>query len=404
MGSQIYGTRSDLIILDDCIVGSNAGQYEQQITWLESEVENRTKDGKIIIVGTRLAPKDMYSELRNGDRYLSGRTPWTYLRQPAVLRFDEDPKKWVTLWPYTTQPLDTGQKPDENGMYEAWPGPRMKRERDKKPPRIWSLVYQQENVAEDAIFHPTCVMGSTNRMRKPGPLRAGAVGHTRNGMEGQYIIASMDPAMTGDTFSLVMAVDRKDNKRRILNCWVQSSPTPRYIREQIKYVTEEFGVNEWVIETNAFQGFLVQDEELQRFCQNRGVKISPHYTSRNKQDPDFGVASMAPLFGTIKKYDTNQRGGLDHSGDNLVELPDPDKSEGVKALIEQLTTWEPGKLGKELKMDGPMALWFAELRARVILGIGRQNRQNFIPTPYLSRGDRAKRAVIPREAYYAAML
>lgn len=402
LGSQIYGTRSDLIIMDDCIVGGNAGQYEQQITWLESEVENRVRDGLILIVGTRLAPKDMYSELRNGDRYLAGRSPWSYLRQPAVLEFDEDPANWKTLWPYTTKPLETGQKPEADGRYSAWPGERMARERNKKPPRIWSLVYQQEDVSEDAIFHPVCVMGSVNRSRKPGPLRAGAMGHPHNGMEGQYIVASMDPAMSGDTFTLVESVDKSDGKRRVLNAWLKSSPTPKYIRDIIMSVTEDFGVHEWVIEQNAFQLFLVHDEEIQRFCQTRGVKITPHYTSRNKQDPDFGVASMAPLFGNLKRHADGVRSGLDHDGNNLIELPDPDMSEGIKALIEQLTTWQPGKLGKDLKQDGPMSLWFAELRARVILGIGRQKRTYFLDNPYLSRGDRAKRAVVPMEAYRLA--
>lgn len=404
MGGQIYGTRSDLIIMDDCIVGSNANQFEQQINWLESEVENRVRDGKIIIIGTRLAPKDMYSELRNGDRYLAGKSPWTYLRQPAVLQFEDDPKEWVTLWPESSSSMETGQKPDpETGMYSAWDGPRMFLERNKKPPRVWSLVYQQEDVAEDAIFHPVCVMGSVNRARKPGILHAGAMGHPRNGMEGQYIIASMDPAMSGDTFSLVMAVDRNGQdggiSRRVLNAWRKPSPTPQYIRDHIKSVTEEFGVQEWVIEQNAFQLFLIYDEDIQRFCQTRGVRITPHYTSRNKQDPDFGVASVAPLFGSLRQHKDGVRSGMDHDGQNVIELPDPDKSEGVKALIEQLTTWQPGKLGKELKMDGPMALWFAELRARNTLGVGRSSRLHFVNNPYLSRGDRAKQRVVPMEAY-----
>lgn len=403
LGSHIYGTRSDLILMDDCIVGSNANAYEGQITWLESELENRVRDGQIIIIGTRLAPKEMYSELRNGERYLAGVTPWSYLRQPAVLEFAEDPAEWVTLWPRSSRPLDTGQKADEDGTFSAWPGERMAKERNKKPPRIWSLVYQQEDVAEDAIFHPTCVLGSVNGSRKPGPLRAGAVGHPRNGLEGQYVIASMDPAMTGDTFTIVSAIDKNapsgEINRRVMNAWVKTSPTPRYIRDHIKWVTDEFNVNEWVIEQNAFQLFLVYDEEIREFCQSRGVKITPHYTSRNKQDPDFGVASMAPLFGQLRERVGNVPGQFDHDKTNIIELPDPSMSEGVKSLIEQLTTWEPGKLGKQLKQDGPMALWFGELRARNLLGVNRAKRSHFVDNPYLSRGDRAKRIVVPTEAY-----
>lgn len=396
LGGQIYGSRADLIIIDDGIVSSNASQYESQITWLESEVENRAFDGKILVIGTRLATTDLYSELPRGDRYLSGRSPWTVLRQPAVLAYAEDPKDWVTLWPRTTRPMETGQSPDADGTYEAWDGPRLNRVRDAKPPRVWSLVYQQAEVADDATFDPLCVNGSVDRRRKPGPLIAGAWGHPRNGAEGQYVIASMDPAMAGDTFTLVGSVDRTTKIRRVLNCWVQTSPTPAYIRGLIRDVTEEFGVHEWVIEQNAFQLFLVHDEAIQEYCRNRGVRITPHYTSRNKQDPDFGVASVAPLFGSTRRINEGA-GRAVHAGDNLIWLPDPDKSVGVKTLIEELVAWQPGKLGKQLRQDGPMALWFFELRARAILlgADGSGSRKPFMDNPYLSRGDRRNQVVVP---------
>jgi hypothetical protein len=397
IGGQIYGSRADLIILDDCVTLGNANEYEKQIQWLESEVENRVRDGKIIIVGTRLSTVDLYSELANGERYLSGNSPWTILRMPAVLQFADDAKDWVTLWPKTTSPMEVGQRPNPDGTYDAWDGPRMARERDKKPPKVWSLVYQQSDVAEDAVFDPKCVLGSVDKRRKPGPLRAGAWGHPRNGMEGQYVIASMDPAMTGDTFSLVGAVDRKDSTRRIMQAWVQPSPTPAYIRNLIMDVTTDYGVHEWVIEQNAFQLFLIHDEEIQRFLRERGVKLTPHYTGRNKQDPDFGVASVAPLFGSLRRIVDGGR--QEHNNDNLIELPDSDMSQGIKSLIEELIAWQPGKLGKQLKMDGPMALWFFELRAREVLGIGKRRTMQFLDNPYLSRGDRERRVVVPMDSF-----
>ena len=396
LGSQIYGSRADLILLDDCIVLANANEYDRQITWLESEVESRVRDGIIALIGTRLAPKDLYSELLNGERYIAGSTPWSYLRQPAVLSYAGDPKDWKTLWPTSTAPLETGQKADAKGLYSAWPGEKMAQVRNRKPPRVWSLVYQQQDVADDAVFDPKCVMGSTERRRKPGVLRAGPIGHPRNGMEGQYVIASMDPAMTGETFTLVGAVDRLDKKRRIMNAWVQASPTPQYIRDLIKSVTVEFSVNEWVIEQNAFQLFLVYDEEIQAFCRERGVKITPHYTSRNKMDPDFGVASVAPLFGNLRGVNDGS-GRKEHDGHNLIELPDPDLSEAIKSLIEQLTTWQPGKQGKVLKQDGPMALWFFELRAREVLGVGKRRQSAFMENRYLTNADKGRRYVIPAD-------
>jgi hypothetical protein len=397
---DIYGGRYDLIILDDCVTKENVTEWEKQLDWINQEVSSRLYKGKLIVVGTRVASTDLYSELRNPDNFTSGVSAWTYLSQPAVLQFADDPKDWETLWPRSNAPLDAEDagEPDEDGTYAAWDGPALREVRDAIRLSTWSLVYMQQQVADDAVFNPQCVRACLNRIRKPGPLLPGAFGHPRAGMEGQYIIASMDPAMTGETFTLVYAVDKKDKLRRVLNCWAKASPTPAYIRDMIKAVTEEYGVHEWVIEQNAFQLFLIHDEAIRAYCNSRGVKITPHYTSRNKIDPDFGVASVAPLFGSLKVRADGRRTGLDHNGDNLIELPDT-TNEGVKALIDQLITWEPGKLGKNLKQDGPMALWFAELRARAILGDGRKKRLHFVENPYLSRGDRARQTVVPADAY-----
>jgi hypothetical protein len=397
MGSQIYGSRADLIILDDCIVLANANEWEKQVNWLESEVESRVKNGKIVAIGTRLASQDLYSELRNDERYLSGRSPWSYLRQPAVLQFAENAEDWVTLWPKSTTAYDEADKEaDDRGLYTMFDGPRCAKIRDSKPPAVWSLVYQQQQTAEDAAFKPLCVMSSVDRRRKPGPLTAGAWGHPRRGGEGMWTIASMDPAMAGDTFTIVGKVDRTDQKRWIENCFVQGSPSPEYFRDLIRRVTLEYGVNEWVIEEQGFQGFLVHDPEIRAFLATRGVRMTGHYTGKNKLDPDFGVASLSALFGTVRRINDGAGREVFVAGSNLIQLPDPDMSQGVKSLIEELLTWVPGRRGSKLRQDGPMALWFFETRARIILGHDRQGgEQKFVNLPFMSRGTAAKRAVAP---------
>jgi hypothetical protein len=155
-----------------------------------------------------------------------------------------------------------------------------------------------------------------------------------------------------------------------------------------------------VIESNAFQLFLVHDEEIRRYLANRGVRMVPHYTGRNKQDPDFGVASVAPLFGSLKRMHDGS-GRADHQNDNLIELPRIDGSYGLKTLVEELITWQPIKRGKQLRMDGPMALWFFELRAREVLGVARRRTSQFLDNPYLSQGDKKSRVVIPMGQRYA---
>lgn len=393
---QIYGARADLIILDDCVVLSNANEFEKQITWLESEVESRVKNGTIVVIGTRLASQDMYSELRRDERYeISGRSPWSYLRQPMVLEFAEDPADWKTLWPRTSTPADDLEVADEDGLYPMWDGERANKIRNSKPAAVWSLVYQQQQTAEDATFKPLCVASCVDKRRKAGPLTAGAWGHPRRGGEGMWTIGAMDPGL-GKTFVVVGKVDRGDKKRWIENCFDLTNPSPTSIRELIKRVTLEYRVNEWVIEEQGFQGFLVHDPELNTWLQSRGVRMTGHYTGRNKIDPDFGVASMAALFGRTRRISEGAGREVFEEGSNLIELPDQTSSPGVKSLIAQLIGWVPGKRGKHLVQDGPMALWFFESRARVALQGGDDLPQTqFVNLPFLMRGDAAKRVKTP---------
>lgn len=377
MGGQIYGSRADIIILDDCIVKSNAQQFEQQIEWIQSEVESRVKGGTIAFVGTRLSTQDLYSEIIKGERYMSGRSPWTYLAMPMVLEFAEDPKDWVTLWPRSLQPMesDSDEEPDEDGMYAAWPGPHAAEKRAENPPRTWELVYQQRSMNSESVFHPACVWGSVDRRRKAGPLVAGGLGHPADGSEGKAKILTIDPAGTGEAFILHGVVDRVTRERWVTNCWMGNHTTIRWYMDRLEEIYPVYGIDEIVIEKNGYASWLIHDDRFTKWCQERGIRVMPHFTGAQKQDPDLGVASLSPLFGTLTERAAGEgrsTSGIQDftKGSNLIHLPDPDWSPGVKALIDQLLTWEPGRSGAKLRMDGPMCLWFFEIRARNYINLG----------------------------------
>jgi len=109
IGGQIYGKRADMILIDDAVTLSNANDFERQIKWLTQDVRSRLNPtGKLIVIGTRVSAVDLYKELRSPDRYPGGLVPWTYLAMPALFESNEDPDKWVTLWPYSDQPFLRG--------------------------------------------------------------------------------------------------------------------------------------------------------------------------------------------------------------------------------------------------------------------------------------------------------
>lgn len=389
IGGRIYGARADLIIVDDGIILSNANQFESQIRWIQQEVITRLgPGGRLIVAGTRVDAIDLYRELRNPDRYPDGVSPWTYLAQPAVLEFHDDPKDWVTLWPRSNVPwIGTSDEADEDGLYPRWDGTRLAKRRKMLDPKTWSMVYMQADVSEDQIFQPTDVRACINGRRTVGPLRGDVEYHGRpQGMGGLYVVCSMDPAMAGETATMAYAVDVKTNQRFILEAHRMPAPTPGQIRDMIRNWTAKYKPQAWVIEKNAFQLFLTRDEEIRTFLANHGVAMVEHYTGNNKMDPDFGVASLAPLF-----------------TERMISLPSSHNCEGVKALVEQLITWRPGIKGSELKQDLPMALWFAEIKVREVVeqAIGRRNLHS--SSKYIPRYRRNQQVVVRLEDYMEAV-
>jgi hypothetical protein len=384
IGGQIYGKRADMIIVDDAVTLKNANEFEKQIRWLTQDVRSRLNPtGKLIIIGTRVTAIDLYKELRSEDRYPGGLVPWKYLAMPALLETHEDPEQWVTLWPASDAPFDGQTESDKNedGLYPRWNGRNLYNERQAMDASTWALVYQQQDISDDAIFDPVCVRGSIDGMRKAGRLVPGHPGHPRD-LSGFSIICGLDPAMVGDTAVVCYAIDRTSHKRYIVDAIKITRPTPAAIRQIIFDWTALYQPTEWIVEKNAFQSFLTQDEGIRQNLASRGVLLREHHTGSNKWDSGFGVASMSTLFGT-KQHDGK------HHRDNLIHLPS-DQTENIKALIEQLITWSPTTKGKT---DMVMALWFCEIRAREMLNQG-MHKTHHMKNPFLSRSEIGKRTVI----------
>lgn len=369
MGGQIYGSRADLIILDDTVLLSNVSAWESQIDWLTQEVISRLPDkddpqrpgGTLIIAGTRVASVDLYKKIRE-----TFPGEFTYLAQPAVLEYAEKPEDWVTLWPW------------------KWPGAALERRKRIQLDRTWALAYQQLDVEEDAVFPPEAVRGSITGMRGCGPLVDGAPGHRRGGMAGLWVVAGLDPAAVNYTAMVVYAIDRQSHKRYVLEAFNKPATTPHVMRQEMKRLTELYGINEWRVEKNAYQQSILQDEDLVGFMHTRGCHLRAHHTGSNKWDADFGVASMAPLF----------LGALEDPKRNLIDLPNPVKGFPViEELIGQLVVWDPENDPKRVRCDLVMALWFCEIAAKELLA-KYSNKLTHLPNRYLPKGRRALQTVV----------
>lgn len=380
---HIYGARADLIILDDCVDGTNAHEYQKQIDWIQTEVLSRLgAGGKLLIVGTRLASKDLYAELLKGDYYPDGESPWTLLTMPAILQADDDPTKWVTLWPKSNVPEVTKgafREPDENGLYPKWDGPALAKKRARMSPAHWARVYQQQQVSGSEIFDPDAIAASINGNRRPGLIPRGMANVRPEGMDGLVVVAGLDPASpSGYVAACVIGLDPKTQKRYILDIWNKTGMTPDDIRALIRNWTEKYNILEWRIEKNAFQTMLTQDREVREFLAGRGAILREHHTGANKWDADYGVTSLTMLFAGWRE------------GNQLVELPQSTGSEAVKTFIEQLVTWMPDA-PKGHKTDTVMAFWFTELACRDRILHMTAFSTSHVKNPFATRHDVARR-------------
>ena len=111
----------------------------------------------------------------------------------------------------------------------------------------------------------------------------------------------------------------------------------------IERLAREYRPNVVIIEFDAQQKGLGNDDRLKAMSHKYGFSIRPHITRGQKMDEIFGVASMDQTF--------KQR---------QISIPygDEDTIERMRPLIHQLRTWRPDVKTKNLVQDAVMALWF----------------------------------------------
>lgn len=162
--------------------------------------------------------------------------------------------------------------------------------------------------------------------------------------------------MQGATAAVVLTYNRGDNKIYITDCVNMTEPTPAKIRTLIEDWVQRYKPQELRIEINAHQKAYALDDDLRNWLAQYGTQLNSHFTGKNKWDVNFGVASMATLFGTTRdgRFQDN----------NIMELPSNEGSEGLKALVQQLITWKPDTRNPT---DCVMALWFAVIRIRELM-------------------------------------
>lgn len=98
-----------------------------------------------------------------------------------------------------------------------------------------------------------------------------------------------------------------------------------------------------IIEFDAQQKGLGNDDRLKALSHKYGFNIRPHITRGQKMDQVFGVASMDQSF---------------KAGHIRIPYGDQQTKDRMQPLITQLRSWRPDVKTKNLTQDLVMALWF----------------------------------------------
>lgn len=318
VGQHIQGARAHRIVLDDIADLENQGTAERvkgMMSWITQQPLSRVgQHGKLIFIGTRVGPQDIYSFLE----ILPG---YKVIRYPCII----DEEAQITLWP------------------DHFPYKAAVEMRDSMSAEEWQLLWQNVTTAGyGASFTPEMVESCYDSERSLG----------------QYdpkwtLVGGLDPAgagpQGGTTAFILLGLDLDTGAQHLVDLVAVKQMKAPQMRDQLFDWADRYPqLREFRVETNGLQGQLTQyNTEIMERMTARGIRVAPHVTTgRNKWDADFGVESMSTMF-------VNRMFSLP-----TKDLPSRNR---IKPLVDQLVSFPMGHINDLL-----MAMWFAFLGCRDI--------------------------------------
>lgn len=364
--SAIAGSRVDVLIIDDIQSRKSLNATSEMLETFRQDFISRVgKEGRIIIIGTRVGEEDIYQGLIDegivnrivmlpatevGDEVPCPLVEARYAellkgRPDSSLSVDER----VDLKIAAQKACDAGQ-----GAPPAFPdGTPIPHERPLCP-EMWNahqLAVRRGQVGEVAWW----------RNYQQNPRRAGDLTFTEQHIDdakdllrvigertltGPLLrLAGLDPSLTGGN-ALVIA-DGNYQTLQVLDAEIRfGMARVEAILERIDVFWKRHGFSELIIEVNAFQKALGNDDRLVNLARLRNFRIRPHTTGLNKLDESLGVAAEATSWSLAE-----------------VRLPygDSHSRDVMTPLINQHLAWRPLVATRKIRQDLVMALWFAWL-------------------------------------------
>lgn len=280
-----YGSRIDTLIIDDVISQRNVNQSQEIFERIRGTFFNRGVEMRTIIVGTRIKPGDFYDKM--DDAGLITR----HLYVPVVGGLGAEPGEPTTpkMWEHRLRhdgssccPPGMERKCPKNGEWLS-PLEFLDLLKFQSGEQTWWASYMQ-NPRDDAVS----TFGANIEACKD---LARTVGPAGNGLN----VCSIDPALGGGT--ALVAANISHDKLSILDAYtVRGLARTEEQIDLIRHFAEKYRPIVFVIEFDAQQKGLGNDERVRDLGRRMGFQVVPHITRGQKFDVPYNVASMNQSF------------------------------------------------------------------------------------------------------------
>lgn len=359
LDTDFLGGRFDFVIWDDVVDRKTTRTADARELFEEkwdTEAETRIEPGGVMVLqGQRIAAEDLY-------RYVLNKTDenndpvWRHIKYPA--HFDH----LCTHTHTRTQaayPASCLLEPRRISWERLAPI-------RARQPKLYKVIYQQEDMdVSGVLIDPMWLEGGTDP--DTGTEYPGCYDHARKlgdipaelKTDSGWSVVTVDPSPTlywsVQHWGLHVATDQRFllnhhrgmmTTRGLLTMDLDTHVFSGIIHDWwAESCLAGFPITHVIVEQNAAQRFMLQNEVFQRWQETTGVIILPHDTHRNKTDPKYGVESLAEPY-SAGKY-------------RLPYTKDIATQGKVQDLVYELTHWVPGGGGAS-RTDCVMANWFFE--------------------------------------------
>ena len=316
-GSNVAGSRCDLLVVDDVQSLKSINQTDQIIEEFRQDWLSRPEHGYTVVLGTRVGDNDVYQKMM--DEGIVDEV----VKIPAV-----QPSTGDLLWP----------EQYDRDWYDN--------KRKKVGESAWARNFmQQPTAAGERTFEGPMLAAASDSLlqvgRKPAhrELRSCIVGHDPGFGTNAVFVA-------GVTETQFVALDWRTD--RGLTSTAQMAQVLDDVMDH--WTRQGVRVAHLVIEDKYVGQGLMNDDAFLDLTRRYGCSLSGHKTSLSKIDDDLGVAAMARSFRVGEVV--------------LPGADDPDTQRQRAALDAELHAWRPMVRGAKLRQDLVMAMWFCWMRWR----------------------------------------